>query len=350
MTFTKLRLGSKCRRCLTMFLFLSLSNCALGISESNHLISPPLAIIQNQSLEIKLPSGWNIVKRDPPANWHSSSYDFEVANATPSSMSSNATIEVLMHAIGRARRHGDLNGTPFRTASGIRGIEHEMQASDGAQDWYFAIPSPATSGAIIVRVANLTGARGHQWHFVHDLFRGVRFVGTATTAAADSIPPMAHLAGVTVGHSTIEGLERKLGPGFKYTGQHPHGGRAWRVHGTKSCYINADGFDYHNSGDRVIDTFSVGSATCVESDNSTRQRINRSKLSWMGSIYPGVTEATVKRVTQRKLPRATIKGEKWTWHMKGVAHINSHGETFTDWTAEVELNHGRVSAITVWCE
>lgn len=49
----------------------------------------------------------------------------------------------------------------------------------------------------------------------------------AQATANAKLPSIARVLGITVGDSTVEALEKRLGDGAPCTGGHPHGGRVW---------------------------------------------------------------------------------------------------------------------------
>lgn len=138
------------------------------------LVSPPLPVIKNQQLVIQIPSGWKIVEKAELRDWHTSSYDFQVQSNHPG-LPHEIVIEVLIHALGRAQRHGDLSGQEFVTASGLRGILHKRRYGHRPCDWYLAFPMRATDGALIVRVAGVAGNQQAQRRFVSSLYTRIRF-------------------------------------------------------------------------------------------------------------------------------------------------------------------------------
>jgi hypothetical protein len=166
-----------------------------------------------------------------------------------------------------------------------------------------------------------------------------------------TVPPIARLAGVTVGVTTIERLESRFGPGLAYTGGHPQGAREWRIKRTHN-YVDADGFDYHDDGGRVVDSMSISMSNGtvdVVSNKIPVTRVTLSRPALAGVIFLGMTEDEILRAIRGKLPApAGRKTDTWKWEMKGRAYVNTvNHETFTDWTAEVHFDHHHVDWIRV---
>jgi hypothetical protein len=111
-------------------------------------------------------------------NWVYASYEFSLTPTRKTSLADNALeAEILQHAIGRAARHGDLDGERFFTASGLRGILHHAELEHGTRDWYFSIPVESTGNAVIVRVVFRRGSMSAQDSFMRELARSIRFLG-----------------------------------------------------------------------------------------------------------------------------------------------------------------------------
>ena len=143
------------------------------------LVSSPLPILDGRRFAIHAPAGWTITNRASPHDWVYTSYDFSLAPPHPSCFGSDPLpAEILQHGVERARLHGDLSGTRFRTTSGLRGVLHHAEFEPGERDWYFTVPIRRTESALIVRVIFSTGSFSAQRTFVARFFRTVRILPT----------------------------------------------------------------------------------------------------------------------------------------------------------------------------
>jgi hypothetical protein len=137
------------------------------------LLSPPLYVLAGRRLSLELPAGYHVVSQEPTARWKTSSYQFQIA---PQHGAGRVTVEVLMHALSRARRHGDLEGDPFRTAAGLQGVLTSSPTGMRPSSRYFAVPVISTDSAVILRVFASQGDASIPREFAERLFQGVRFV------------------------------------------------------------------------------------------------------------------------------------------------------------------------------
>ena len=340
-------------------------------------LSPPLTILGQRRLALTIPPAWTIVDRDTPSQWSTRSYGLHLRWSGPVAPTRPAAhgvyLEVLMHDLVWAEMHGDLSGTRFQAASGLRGVEHGVQYRPGEREWYLTIPVKATQGALTVRLGGLTGGRREQWRMVRPLFRSVRFVpGTGSRRIGDarrtlcftcrtadpptSVPTLARLAGFRVGVDTIEAMEQRLGHGQVLMGGHPNGARSWWLWGGR-WHLWGDGFDYHDRGGRVIDGLSLdeqslhGPGAAPRSERRPPARVPRRSLGWMGVVFPGMTRQQVLWAVAGKLPPPRVKVDVWRWTAKGFVRVNTiNHEKFTVWNAEMGFEQGRVSYVSVECE
>jgi hypothetical protein len=102
-----------------------------------------------------------------------------------------------------------------------------------------------------------------------------------------SIPKIASVAGIKVGYSSMEELERQLGEGKVATGGHPNGARLWRVKGT-SWGIYVDAFEYSERG-AVVDSFDIYVAPRQRLD-VPYARVRKNHFAWLGKIWVGINE------------------------------------------------------------
>jgi hypothetical protein len=145
------------------------------------------------------------------------------------------------------------------------------------------------------------------------------------------VPPIGHIFGLRVGVDTIEQLEHRLGPGFKYTGGHPRGGRAWRDPRTH-WEISADGFEYQFGGGRLLESMSLDW-------DAWEEKLPRAKKATYG-VY-----AKIKPGMSRDQVHGALKGLQGTWSkddfmQRGyadvhhatnsyVVHLRAWGATFS---------------------
>jgi hypothetical protein len=168
----------------------------------------------------------------------------------------------------------------------------------------------------------------------------------ARTQQPPRLPPIARIAGVWVGHSTVEELERRLGPGTAYTGGHPQGAREWRSRQT-GWYVNADGFNYGRHG-RVLDEVSVSTDRILHRKNEAATFAPRKLLRFMGVVELEMTRYQVVRALARKLPPPRMKGRDLVWTALGYARLNSNSfDDKHEWTATLHFEQDRLTSISV---
>jgi len=95
------------------------------------------------------------------------------------------TIEVLIYALTRAQRHGDLSGKTYKTFSGLRGILHTESFTAGKRDWYLTFPIRTTGGALIVRIVGADGSLPDQKRFVNSIFKNISFSTVSTPSLSN---------------------------------------------------------------------------------------------------------------------------------------------------------------------
>jgi hypothetical protein len=166
-------------------------------------------------------------------------------------------------------------------------------------------------------------------------------IAKPSRTAKPPVPAIARILGVTVGQTTIERLEKKLGPGAPCMGGHPHGGRAWYL---KPCriWVYADGFEYDKKGGRIIDDIQLGISKQKMRYSFTQETKKRSiprvsarckDAGWLGQVLPGMSRADVVKATV-ELPKPKAKGGKLMW---------SSGE----WSAELTSEKDKLVVLEV---
>lgn len=170
---------------------------------------------------------------------------------------------------------------------------------------------------------------------------------------ANHIPPIARIAGFTVGVDTIQGMERRFGPAFTFIGVHPNSGHSWWV-ANANIHIVAT---YSESGDRgaFIDSLEIDSAFPPLNQGLGLTHERRRSRAFIGAILPGMREATVLRLLKHRLPSPKVLPHELTWQMPGSAVIHRARDGyparyFTTWDATIHFDYNRVDWIEVSCE
>jgi hypothetical protein len=212
-----------------------------------------------------------------------------------------------------------------------------------------------------MQITNMLRRRFFGWAVLIPI--GISTCAPVSAANTTVIPKIASFGIATVGVTTIEQLEAQLGPGRAYTGQHPRGAREWILKNS-DWYIDADGFDYNQTG-RVLNSLTVGESEgsdSSDSDGDPFAHVTRGSIVFLGSITLGMTEWKVKRLlkshgvtTYKEAPLSaeqcgcqTVSGPAITITETGRAHLTS-SDDYTTWTAEIVFERGRVAYIDLDC-
>lgn len=165
-----------------LLIFLPCTLHAMKRTEEQRLVSAPLPMLKGGRLEIRVPPGWHILKRDPAANWKYASYEFSIERDRKKGHREESRsagdifrVEALMHALSRAKRQGDLRGQKFQTSSGLQGIFHTETLSATEGSAYLTIPLPSTGSAIILRVIRTTSQLHRHARMIRRLYKSVAF-------------------------------------------------------------------------------------------------------------------------------------------------------------------------------
>jgi hypothetical protein len=147
------------------------------------------------------------------------------------------------------------------------------------------------------------------------------------------IPKVASIAGIKVGYSSMDELERQLGQGKTVVGGHPNGARIWRVKGT-SWVIYADAFEYSQRG-AVVDSFDIN-VNPKPGPGVPYTRMSRKGFAWLGKISLGMDEARLLEILKQKACVVTKVAEGWQVNAKGYSPLTSDTfHPFQEWTVQL---------------
>lgn len=147
------------------------------------------------------------------------------------------------------------------------------------------------------------------------------------------VPRWAQLLGVQVGVSTLDDLERRMGPGFALTGAHPQGARLWRVRGSSwLAHWDSDGSADSVSLCRQPALLTYGQAIPTG-------KLSKSSLGPWRELRYGMAKASVARALRRaSMPAWTDNRSKWVW--------SKHGRKVR-WSAECEFSDGKLVGVSI---
>lgn len=150
-----------------------------------------------------------------------------------------------------------------------------------------------------------------------------------------SIPSIANIAGVKIGYSSMEELEKRLGKGKVMVGGHPNGARLWRVKGTL-WVVYADAFEYSKQG-IVVDSFSITTDPNPGPDVPYTWPTGR-ELAWLGGISLGIHEDKLLEILKQNALSATKVADCWLLTAKGYSPLTSvPTEPFQEWTVRFSI-------------
>lgn len=162
-----------------------------------------------------------------------------------------------------------------------------------------------------------------------------------------NVPSIARIAGFTVGVSSIEAMERRLGPGYAYTGGHPQGAREW-VSRQTGWVIDADGFNYLLDGRRVVETLSISTTKIDRAYHPPVVSLPRTKLMYMGLIELGMTKQRVLSLMSPRLGAPSESGSDLCWSKKGFKVIDRYPfDNERKWTLSFHFENNRLTEISV---
>ena len=199
----------------------------------------------------------------------------------------------------------------------------------------------AAAGALVVLTAMLAagaagGGRGRQ----HQHGRRTQ------------IPQIAHIAGVIVGQTTVEDLERRWGPGLVITGGHPRGARVWRLRGW-GWLIHVDGFNFRrakNGWGEIVDVAEIA-------DQRRWERCLLPSLPWAPasgmrsgywSAFPlGMRRASVVRRLGQRGIRCKSEPGCLVVRAGGFAPAEINADGVRQWEAHLKFTEERLASISV---
>jgi hypothetical protein len=153
-------------------------------------------------------------------------------------------------------------------------------------------------------------------------------------ASKTFIPNIATVAGIQVGFSSMDELERQLGKGKVSIGGHPNGARLWRVKGTP-WVIDADAFDYSERG-AVVDSFGIGIDPTPAADLPYARR-DKNDLAWLGKISLGMDEASLLQILKQSSAPTKI-ADGWQIKARGYSPLTSIPlNPFQEWTVQFRI-------------
>jgi hypothetical protein len=149
------------------------------------------------------------------------------------------------------------------------------------------------------------------------------------------IPKIANFAGVKIGYSSMDEVERQLGKGKVGVGGHPNGARLWRVKGT-SWVIYADAFNYSERG-AVVDNFDIVVDPTPEPGVPYTRR-GKKGFAWLGKISLGMDEGKLLEILKQKSYVVTKVADGWQVKAKGFSPITSvPTEPYLEWTVQFSI-------------
>ena len=139
---------------------------------ASRLVSPPLSGLGGGYLVLTMPAEWKIVSRDVAFKWKTRSYEFVMAlprNKT------QMNVTLFWRDPTEAKMKGEMEGDPFQTASGLRGLLHYDAVPSGGFNWYLAIPVSRTSEVLVLTINSSIHKMQGQQSVVRKLYRSVSF-------------------------------------------------------------------------------------------------------------------------------------------------------------------------------
>lgn len=170
--------------------------------------------------------------------------------------------------------------------------------------------------------------------------RGADAQGAATKT---SIPKIARLGKIQIGHSTQEDLAKHWGEGLTIIGGHPNSGRLWRVKGT-TWMLHTDGFEYSKRG-LVVDSLEIYEHP-KELKAVPYARLPKIDFAWLGGITPGMSQEKVMQILQRQSFPFTLTPAGCEVSAKGFHALENHVRLKT-WTTTLGFTNESLKRITL---
>ncbi len=173
---------------------------------------------------------------------------------------------------------------------------------------------------------------------LHSLLASLSLCWTIAPAAQKAapptrIPPCAEIAGIKIGYTTREQLEKQWGKGRAVLGGHPNGARQWRVKGT-AWLLYADAFDYAQNG-IVLNRMDLSVAPKGDS-RMPFARVTTNKLVWLDGVCLGMSKEKVMELLNRHSLSPRQKEGRIEASASGFYQLNQ--ETYELWTAEFKFS------------
>lgn len=164
-----------------------------------------------------------------------------------------------------------------------------------------------------------------------------------------SVPDIARIFGLKVGYNGRKRLERLFGHGAYSVPDNPDGGEIWRTRKPKTG-IYTEGFCRNKEGE-VLEEVDWYMESQDHRSTPLAHHITHDS-GWMGLVNLGMTKEEVARLTGQRLPPPTIEhGDTWVWNAEGFVRPNSsHTDVYRKWTARLNFDNERLTAIALVCE
>ena len=159
------------------------------------------------------------------------------------------------------------------------------------------------------------------------------------------VPDIAKIAGISVGETTLDGLDQKLDSLRSFTNGQRRSDHEWRSKQT-GWVLFANGFFDDASDSRV-----VGSVILSRDTEQTLPTADlpRQQSLFLGKIALGMSRREVERLIRAGLPPPTEhNARRIVWKAAGSEKVGRH--RITDWRAELQFKHHRLEGIEVDAE
>jgi hypothetical protein len=161
-----------------------------------------------------------------------------------------------------------------------------------------------------------------------------------------SIPKIANIAGIKVGYSSMQELEKQLGKGKVTVGGHPNGARLWRVKGT-SWVIYADAFCYSERG-AVVHSLDITVDPGWSGQDLPYTRLTRNGLAWDGRISLGIDEANLLKLLKQNSWTPVKLADGWLVEAQGHSPLTSDPlYPFNQWAVRFTMKGNSLVGISL---
>lgn len=164
------------------------------------------------------------------------------------------------------------------------------------------------------------------------------------------IPALGRAAGVKLGYSTVEEVEKRLGKGFASTGGHPRGRRTW-FDSKQRVLIDLDGFDYARGG-RIIDGLNL----CVQADAQKtipRVAVPLADYGIWGTLFRKPRAEVLLALQKRQWaynasPDSIVIEQKGLVDFRGQSSSAEH--FYSTWRAVLTFREGKLCSVLLSAE